>query len=642
MDSLLELSDSKIIAEYGKLPLSKDTKPEEILKIILAIFSEIIKKMDKKMDFDYFNFSCLEIKNHKKISPINDKTKISFETNVLYQYLLKQINEFLPITSVFSFNSNYSALYFRKIINYLSLLFKSNKTIVNDDLVKIFFFLFFLSIDEYFKSKFIKFNTNRIVLDEAFYKGTFIELIRKYSSEVSYTDSEEIKNIISKFKNKAESDILGLVDYSFQRISDYLEKDGKKSDEKINDMYNKIKQILYGISQGNEKKLPTIIIEEINKLYSQEEYFTLINYVSDTEIEDLENNIDTNFLNGIKNQYSSNLTFNYSQESSNIDHKEKLIKYLDYKNKKYKRMSLSYIPQIALWNLNEEEILFSVVDNNICLAKSDEFEKLDLFKRRLKNLEQDNILKIVKEIMNDNEYFEYFFSILRNDIIKYFFTSYLYLDENDNEYQIFKNNSNNSEDFECFRDIYNNFLDEYDKKEDGYKKFKNLFILKILPYGDRAYTINPLKKIAINPAQFFLGKDIIKDENEIKTILKGYFMIVLLHETAHFLRLFYKNNNNNKVFEHTPRGKEGGEMFIKYLFGVRSINHINKTQAENILNYNNWKDHDKIKNIFKGQLEDSIENNINEFISNYFSNSISFYSTNNKMGKNEKSTKIKK
>lgn len=89
MDSLLELSDSKIIAEYGKLPLSKDTKPEEILKIILAIFSEIIKKMDKKMDFDYFNFSCLEIKNHKKISPINDKTKISFETNVLYQYLLK-------------------------------------------------------------------------------------------------------------------------------------------------------------------------------------------------------------------------------------------------------------------------------------------------------------------------------------------------------------------------------------------------------------------------------------------------------------------------------------------------------------------------------------------------------------------------
>lgn len=642
MDSLLELSDSKIIAEYGKLPLSKDTKPEEILKIILAIFSEIIKKMDKKMDFDYFNFSCLEIKNHKKISPINDKTKISFETNVLYQYLLKQINEFLPITSVFSFNSNYSALYFRKIINYLSLLFKSNKTIVNDDLVKIFFFLFFLSIDEYFKSKFIKFNTNRIVLDEAFYKGTFIELIRKYSSEVSYTDSEEIKNIISKFKNKAESDILGLVDYSFQRISDYLEKDGKKSDEKINDMYNKIKQILYGISQGNEKKLPTIIIEEINKLYSQEEYITLINYVSDTEIEDLENNIDTNFLNGIKNQYSSNLTFNYSQESSNIDHKEKLIKYLDYKNKKYKRMSLSYIPQIALWNLNEEEILFSVVDNNICLAKPDEFEKLDLFKRRLKNLDQDNILKIFKEIMNDNEYLEYFFSILRNDIIKYFFTSYLYLDENDNEYQIFKNNSNNSDDFECFRDIYNNFLEQYDNKEDGYKKFKNLFILKILPYGDRAYTINPLKKIAINPAQFFLGKDIIKDENEIKTILKGYFMIVLLHETAHFLRLFYKNNNNNKVFEHTPRGKEGGEMFIKYLFGVRSINHINKTQAENILNYNNWKDHDKIKNIFKGQLEDSIENNINEFISNYFSNSISFYSTNNKMGKNEKSTKIKK
>lgn len=65
MDSLLELSDSKIIAEYGKLPLSKDTKPEEILKIILAIFSETTKKMDKKMDFDFFNFSFFLSRNKK-------------------------------------------------------------------------------------------------------------------------------------------------------------------------------------------------------------------------------------------------------------------------------------------------------------------------------------------------------------------------------------------------------------------------------------------------------------------------------------------------------------------------------------------------------------------------------------------------
>ena len=194
-----------------------------------------------------------------------------------------------------------------------------------------------------------------------------------------------------------------------------------------------------------------------------------------------------------------------------------------------------------------------------------------------------------------------------------------------------------SKSYENFQNIYNEFLKEYDNKKEEYKKFKDLIILKILPFGDRAYTIYPLKIISINPAQFSFDADIVNDEHEIKTILKGYLLIILLHETAHLLRSLKKEED--KVYDHTPRGKEGGEMFINYIFGVKSINHINKIQAQNLLNSEYWKDHEKIKTIFQEELEDVIENNIEDFLLNYFSNSISFYSPRNKP---EKSTIIKK
>ena len=115
-----------------------------------------------------------------------------------------------------------------------------------------------------------------------------------------------------------------------------------------------------------------------------------------------------------------------------------------------------------------------------------------------------------------------------------------------------------------------------------------------------------------------------------KIILKSYLLIIILHETEHFFQLL---NNAKKVFDFTARGKE---RFIKYLFGVNSINHINVNQSKEVLNYDNWKDHQKIKKIFINQLEDIEENNINDFLLNYFPNSISFYSTKYKTKYNEK------
>ena len=138
-----------------------------------------------------------------------------------------------------------------------------------------------------------------------------------------------------------------------------------------------------------------------------------------------------------------------------------------------------------------------------------------------------------------------------------------------------------------------------------------------------------LKKIVINPVQFFLGKE-IKEENDIITILKGYLIVILLHEIEHFLRLL---DNSKNVLPRTPRDGEGGRMFIKYIFGVPSINHINSNQAKLILNNDTWKDHENLKKIFIGQLEDFDEENIDDFLLNYFKNSISFFSSRTKNAK---------
>ena len=68
-----------------------------------------------------------------------------------------------------------------------------------------------------------------------------------------------------------------------------------------------------------------------------------------------------------------------------------------------------------------------------------------------------------------------------------------------------------------------------------------MIIFKILPYGDRGYTVRHLNKIIINPSQFLIGEEI--DELNIKTILKSYLIVILLNETEYFCLNFKEENS---------------------------------------------------------------------------------------------------
>ena len=592
--------------------MSKSELSKDILVEIINFLSDGIKEMKGK----YFRFSNTTntFKMEQKFRNINFKQKlididISFETNTLYKYFIIKIYKYLIIKKDIIFNSDYSALYFRKIINYLELLIKSKIDIIEDDLIKIFFYLLFLFFDD-------KLNIDKIDLDldETFFKGTFIELTEKYSIE--YKDSILIKNIIDEKKLQMIGSFYNLVEVNFQYIKEILDNNSIKEDHIIKKMIEKTNKILFELSKA--KNDFSDVIKAIKEFYEIKESLIFTNYISETDREELYTKINEEFLNKEENEkkYSYfKLDDNLSKVFDYNNINDCLGEYKILKNKFYQRMKYSLFHEIINkfdnFDLNNELLIFGLADYN--------FEDFQKFIIKLENLNQNDIIRIVKEILNENDFYDAYFSILRTDIVKFFFTTILYLDEGDTEFQFKKEKLEGSE---CFDEIYNNFLKDYDKKKDNYQKLKDVIIFKLLSSSDRAYTIKRIKKIVINPTHFFLGKD-INDKNGKKLILKGYLMIILLHETEHFFRLLDKENKN--VFPFTPREKEGGRMFIKYLFDVESINHINEKHATKILNIDNWKNHDELKKIFFGELQDIKEDNLDVFIRNKYPNSISFY-----------------
>ena len=595
----------------------------EILKEILDKLSLIMQK--SKGDFEFRLNTEEETKLKEKLSEIDYKKEktISYDTNELCIYFIKKFSGFFRQRIFLYFNSYYQILYFKRIINYMKLLIDANINIIEDDIVKVFFILLILFIEDNLEGG----KTKKVIdLDESFFLGTYIELNEKYGLKLPYKDSDEITNYIIYVKNIMNEFILYLIEQTFQDIINILKENGKKDDEIIQKMISKANDILYEKATLKDE-ISENLINQISDFYSKEENLIFANYISEVEDIYIEKNIDKDFLNKIKQEYlHSEFNYNFKNNiSSNEKHLENLDNFINQRNKHYNKMKYTFCKEIIKFNLNKENNIFVLVkfiaSNNLLGIKN--------LQKQIENLNTDKIKNLIKEILNENDFYDKYFSILKCDIIKKFFTSHITTDEKNDEFHLQKEKSKDSENFS---DIYFNFIQKYDKKEDNYNEFKKLIILKILTNGDRAYTLKIFKKIIINPSQFYIGED-IKEEINIKAILKGYLMVILLHETEHFFRAF---DNSKNYFPKTPREKEGRRMFIKYIFDVQSINHINFEQANKIFCEDIWKSHEEVKKIFSGQLEDVDEENIGDFLLNYFKNSISFYSSRQKIGKQKK------
>ena len=243
----------------------------------------------------------------------------------------------------------------------------------------------------------------------------------------------------------------------------------------------------------------------------------------------------------------------------------------------------------------EKKLLFGINANfdNIF------FEYKNQFINQIKNKYLLNYQDFYNIIENERFYND-ILNILESDSVKKYITSkrfYETLTEKNAEainiYQ-FKFITENEE----FVDDYSNEYNKLMKLLKDFNFFKDLFRLKFLPKGIRAY-VGSNMKILINPLYYEFNKD-IKDKNK-KIILEAVLKILIVHEITNTLK-FMKNNINPRKIPKTPREREEGEMLINYLFGYPVIKNIDIFEAKKINNIKCWENLDKLRTIFKKKL----------------------------------------
>ena len=576
-----------------------------VLRLLIEIFYYLRNNnssFKQEAEEIFMNFI---IKNNIDIDNSSGDINFDFETKRFYIKILYQLNKIVNGDIKIKFNSYYSLLLVLKINNVLDIILsKNNKNVIDNPKVKIYLYLLFLHITG--EKKIVE----KLGLNEGFFLGTYKELMQEYPG-YEYKDSKYIKDVINKWKKKIKISLRYYFLNIFKKILEYLKNYGKE-DDLIKRMKKDADIIYYELEKNNLKGIEN----DLKKFYGNQDYLIILNYISEMfyNNDTIKEPIDSVLLNKIKSKYcdikiDDNLNLEFDRD-----------KYEEYQTTIKARMLLSYPKLIYDIGLDNEILICTLMQKNSenPYNSIENYKVMENINNNIENLDNTKVEEYVKKILDDNEFYKTFFSILESNLIKTFFCGNLYIEENETGVNILDSKIEGSE---CFEYAYKNFLKKYNKQ--NFEDFKNLIIIKTLSKGTRACILTELNKYIINARQLYIGADINEQNSELKEILEGYLIVILLQETEQFLRLLDEGNNKN-VRISTPKSKEGGRLFIKYIFGVESISRISQEQAKIILNLDNWKDHKKIKSIFEGQLEEA---NVNEYYSKIYPKSISFYST---------------
>ena len=163
------------------------------------------------------------------------------------------------------------------------------------------------------------------------------------------------------------------------------------------------------------------------------------------------------------------------------------------------------------------------------------------------------------------------------------------LDDNLKEISEEEEEEEEEEEYECqfYRD-YKYFMKNVFKKD----FLKERIIYSFLPYGIKA-CVTLMPKIVINICGNNIKSYNIETNNSenYKTILKGLYTVIIMHELIHFIRR--ENPDRPLTNEYTPitdKGiYEGGESFIYHLFGVFIVKYMDLEFAKVILHKDSWK-----------------------------------------------------
>ena len=325
-------------------------------------------------------------------------------------------------------------------------------------------------------------------------------------------------------------------------------------------------------------------------------------------------------------EYTVNVNgYQISDENKKNREQDKL--FLDNKIKYKKAL---FFPNLLKVDLNNVEncvnflyFMSNEIEKDSNFNYDEEYEKFIEENELIIQESKEDLTKELKKIIEDKSFIYDFKQILNSSSVKnYLNKARKFNDENyniifiENEEEIdYKNDDELSLEFGKFKKLLeadNNFLSK-------------LIIYKYLPKNIRAF-VNPLMRININPL-FFKTTDSLTQEKR-KVILKSYLFIILIHEIIYLLKFMKKEKIPFDNIQKKAKEKEGGIMFINYLFDIPIIPCITYEQALKINEIKNWNNINELHCIFNEQkkIYETEKNNKRKFdISLYkFKDSISF------------------
>ena len=464
----------------------------------------------------------------------------------------------------------------------------------------------------------------------------------------------DISLIIGYLVNKYGEKIVKSIEFFPSCIKELEKKYGKNQiDKTIYDIdIKKDAELKYEFFEAQKRGNFSDLIEYLQKYYTDSAHLSTEDSEKIDEIKIKSENLtmdelDSKYINNEEFQKHMDIYLqNELSINGYIDKNYKKGKEDElYKKKKQQiknHLFYSEVFKIDINNINDCIYLLHFEENlykgTIFYDTDEEFKKLisrketnDFTENLTKIIEGESFIKDLKEILNQKfvkDYFEKARKFLNEE------------DEDSYDISFIEKEKVIKGEDDFLKDGFDRFMNFINNKKDFFSK---LFIFKYLPKYKRAF-VDPNMRIVISPIYFELSESL--DEKKRDEIFRAYLLIIILHEIIHLVKFMKEKSVSYKNIPQTPKRKEGGKMFINYLFKTPMIYSINYKQASMINKPENWNKPELLSDIFKEQNEwyENNKKNKNEDIIIPLpkgENSINFYLSlmdDNKIEKKSKNT----
>ena len=523
-------------------------------KLLLYVIDSMLRMIDNQMPL-----VPIDIPN-----TISEFDFDSFEDNLNFYYKILSIlaEDDNESTKIINNLAETSKSFLRNLINFLIFLKrlldeKKTEALFKDSIIKIDISL----IIGYLRNKY----GSKIVESIDFFSLCTKELENKYDIKhldyVTRFDDELKKDAEEKLRN-----LESLKKRNFLGLLNFLKNKYTNSSDFTN--LENIKKIKAKFMNDLENKMNMNDLE--NNYFKKDDYETYINSYIDIKLSE--------------NGYNESVC----EKTLYIEKKEELKNHLFFSD--ILKINLEEIETCIYLiyfreNIYQETTFFDIDKEfkklekakNIIVKDNDYTENLK------KIIEEESFAKDLKEILNCSSVKDYFEKVRKFEDEGYG------MEILDNEEEI--------------GDINNDFLKEgFHKLYNYLEKDKNflskLIVYKCLPQYKRAF-VDPNMRIVINPIYFEFSQSM--EENKRNNIFRAYLFIIILHEIVHLVKFMKNEKNKFDNIPKTPKNKEGGKMFINYLFNLPIIYYITDKQASEINKPENWNNLEKLSKIFDEQ-----------------------------------------